>query len=166
MESGKNKIIMVAILALLVILIITIVGVSIFVIGALKSKNPSAYSRSGAGLVTQLTPDQITPIPLTQPISTDLLTGQDGVKHVASATISVGVDNTDRKQSTKFLDMVKSQDLAMSDACLRIIRNKTYDELKQPNGEQLLANEILVKLQEMFQSNLIYTVYISQLYVE
>ncbi len=159
----KNRIMMILILVLLVVLLGTIVGVSFY---AMKILNAGAQAQQKPVEVSRLSVDEIDTVSMGDPISTNLKSTGDDKEHVARMSISVGIDNTDKKKSPATLQKVQDKIVVARDIALSTIMNTTYDDLMRPDGYDILKNQILAKLQETFNDNLIVEVYISDTYVQ
>ena len=157
----KSKPLLIIIIVLLVVLLGAVSFVSVFFLKTL-SQNTSGVSNEAAPAV-QLTVDQIEKVSLSAPISTNLLNGADGAEHYVKINLSIGVNNTDKKESPKMLSSLQSNEMVVRDIVLGILRGQTYAELTLPDGQDLLKSNIKSKLQEEFNSNLIVQVYISDL---
>ncbi|MDR3240158.1 MAG: flagellar basal body-associated FliL family protein [Clostridiales bacterium] len=157
----KNKVMMITIIALLVILLGAIVSVSLYafrIVGGQREEAPLA-----ADSAIRLSVDQIEKVPLVSPISTNLLADRDGAAHYVKLNLAVGVNATDKKESPKMVESLASNEIVTRDIILAILRNRTYSELNQPDGQELLKDDIKTKLQEEYGSNLIVQIYISDL---
>ena len=152
---------MIVIIALLVVLLGAIGFVSFFVLRTMGGNTQSAQGTEAP--VTKLTLDQIEKVSLSSPISTNLLSGNDGVEHYVKINLSVGVNNTDKKESPKMVSSLQSNEMVIRDIVLGILRNQTYEDLTVPEGQDLLKDNIKTQLQDEFNSNLIVQVYISDL---
>jgi len=157
----KSKPLMITIIALLVILLGAISFASFYFVRTME-KNASGASNT-LTQATHLSVDQIEKVSLSSPISTNLLNGKDGVEHYVKINLSVGVNNTDKKESPRMLSSLKSNEMVVRDIVLAILRNQTYEELTNPDGQDLLKDNIKTQLQDEFKSNLIVQVYISDL---
>ena len=157
----KSKPLMIIIIALLVVLIGAISFVSVFFI---KTMGHESTGVSGAETpAAQLTIDQIEKVPLSSPISTNLSSGNDGAVHYVKINLSIGVNNTDKKESPKMLASLQNNETVVRDIVLGIVRSQTYEALTATEGQELLKYNIKTQLQEEFSSNLIVQVYISDL---
>ncbi len=92
----------------------------------------------------------------------NLALGKDGTAHYASIAVSIGL-NTKHKDYTAKLPAVTS---AMSNIASEIITIVGKHEFNEPNLKENLQREILVALKELFDSDCIYTVSISQFVVQ
>lgn len=160
MMLDKNKAMMIAIIILLVVLLVTI-GVGFFITfknldksSAPKDEKPTAVDQNNISLVTA------------DEIITNLRVGADEKTHTIKVKISLGIDTSDKKNSEEFITMLGEKDLVVSDVILGVLRNKTYEELNKGDAQEILRDEILGKLQQQFNTNLIVTVYVSDLFLQ
>lgn len=161
----KNKILMIVIIVLLVVLLGAIIFLGITIGNIVKTNE----SESNRGTVTRDVPvslDELAIVPLDSAINTNLKTGTDGVSHMASVSLSVGAIKTNKKESPKIIESLTLNADVVKDICLSAIRAKTFEELRRQDGQDVLRNEILIRLREEFQTNLIYTVYITDMYLD
>jgi flagellar basal body-associated protein FliL len=159
----KSKLMMIIIIALLVLLLGTVVGVSLYAL-KLFNENSDPEARAAANqpqVVKNLTREQITSVSLGDPITTNLQKGDDGKSHFAILSVEVGYDNTVKNESDAFgLVLAENIKYARSVA-LSCIYGRKYEELQDMDGLNELAAEILQKLQEGFNSQMIVEVTIS-----
>ena len=157
----KSKPLMFIIIGLLVVLLGAMAFVSVFLLRTV-GKNPSETAHDETPL-TKLTIDQIEKVPLSSPISTNLLSGSDGVERYVRINLSIGINNTDKKESPKMLDSLENNEMVVRDIVLNVLRNQKYEDLSLPDGQDLIKESIKTRLQEEFNTNLIVQVYISDL---
>ncbi len=164
----KNKLMMIVIIVLLLLLLGTIVGVSVFALRYVNNRNIEEASLDSpkATTVKQLKPDEIKEVPLLDPLSANLMTGADGVEHVIRVKISTGIDNTDKKQSPITIATVTANDTIIRDLAIDVLKKTTYQELSRPDGNDILKDRLLKRIQETFADNLIVTVYLSEMYLQ
>jgi len=105
--------------------------------------------------VLHLGEGEIYDIELAKPIRTNLAKSIDGNPHVISIELSVGINNTVKKESTDFIDLITEKEQVVRNVAINVIRKKTIQELERPDGLEILEKDILNKLQEQFNSNLI-----------
>jgi flagellar FliL protein len=157
----KNRLMMLIIIVLLVILIGSVGAVSFYALKVLghgpQQEAPAPEEN------TKLSVEDIEKVQLSSPISTNLQVGSDGLDHYVKINLSVGVNNTDKKESPKMIETLTLNEMVTRDIILNILRSKTLDELFQPEGQEILKNSIKEALQMEYESNLIVQVYISDL---
>nr|WP_317358317.1 flagellar basal body-associated FliL family protein [uncultured Tyzzerella sp.] len=163
---GKNKMGMILIIVLLVTLLI------LFAVGfgfLYKAMNKTGEQTDNNITVQQTVPiEDITPFPIGEPILTNLLEGPDKKEHVIKVNVSLGI-NTSKdtsKEAQKLLATLELQKSAIKDIIIGVCRSKTYEEMKAPDARVVLKDEILLKLQEAFGTNLIVDVYIDELFYQ
>lgn len=157
----KNKIMMIAIMVLLVVLLVTI-GVGFFI--TLKNLNAGAASSEEEERV--VVQEDIKLLKLEDSIYTNLRKGIDGKDHIIKVSLSLGIDNTKEKQATEFIETLIEKEVIVMDVAIGVLRNKTYEELQKSDTQEVLREEILSKLQQEFNSNLIVNVYMSDLFLQ
>ncbi len=161
----KNKIMMIIIIALLVFLLVAI-GVVTFTVFRFLSVNKEAGDVQAKATAVKLTAKEIDLVPLSSPINANLLTGSDNVEHVIRVSITIGINNTEKKESPEIKALVEASQSIVNDLVLGVLKNKTYQELNRPNGRDVLKDEILQQLQIEFDSNLIVAVYFDELFLQ
>lgn len=160
--SDKNKKMMMLIIGLLVVLIGVIIAVAIFIITTVNSDNIVEVSYVQPNI---LTPADLTLIPLSQPINTNLITGVEGRERVASLNFSVAI-NHNESDSEELITVIKRSEPIIRDIALNVLRDRTAAEINSREGPHLISSEILMRLQDEFQSNLIVNVYIVDVFVQ
>ena len=153
----KSKIMMIVIIALLVVMLATIIVGGIFTFRLLRTGGEDVPERIQPINVT-VSPSELDLINLSSAIVTNLAMGTDGTERFISMGISIGVINTDKKESPVIKDLIISREPLVKDICLAIVGRKTAQELRRPDGKEILADEILAALQQEFGSNLIYSI--------
>ena len=163
---GKNKIGMILIIVLLVTLLV------LFAVGfAFLYK---AMSKANEGTENNITIEQTVPIedianfPVGDPIVTNLLEGPDKKEHVVKLSVSLGINagKETAKDSEKLIATLEKQKPVIKDIIIGVCRSKTYEELKATDAQEVFKNEILLKLQETFATNLIVDVYIDEIFFQ
>lgn len=160
-SSDKNKKIMMLIIGLLVALIIIVIVVAIFIVRSLNSDSSTVDPTPAA--INVLTPADLEFISLHQPINTNLLTGIDGRERVVSFNLTIAI-NKNEDDSEEFITLLERSQPVVRDIALNVVREKTFEELRARDSTSLLSSEILMKLQEEYQSNLIVNVLITDLF--
>ncbi len=161
----KSKLMSIIIIVLLVILIA--------IVGVISFKAFSMLNQEEGGADTEVVQQEsyvpianIETVALTSPISTNLKTGPSGIEYSIRVSIAIGVDNTDPKASAELLATLSAKEPIVRDICLSVITNMTYEELKAGDAQAILSNAILQRLQEEFETTLIYEVYVSDIYYQ
>ncbi len=161
----KSKIMFIVIIALLVILI--------GIIGFISFKAFSMLNADAA--TTETTVEQqsnyvaitdISTVALSTPLSTNLKTGPSGLEYSIRVSVAIGVNMTDTENSPALVTLLTEKEPIVRDICLSVITNMTYEELKAGDTQAILSKAILQRLQEEFETNLIYDVYVSDIYIQ
>ncbi len=155
----KNKLMMTIIIVLLVVLLLSIGGVAFVVVRMLSAQNPVVEETGQTNPVKkELSASEIEYVKFTDAVSVNLADSPDGSSHAVSVKFDVGIDNTDKKNSADFITLVGLQKTVVKDAVIGILRSKTIEEMKKPDTQELLKQELVDKLQQEFDSDLIYNV--------
>ncbi|MFV0519775.1 MAG: flagellar basal body-associated FliL family protein [Lachnospirales bacterium] len=163
----KNKIMLIIIIVLLVLLLGAIGFVGFKAMTMFNTEE--TVEEEFVGTTEVLLPAEITTIALDSAISTNLKQGADGQNHNIKVSIAFGIDSRDPKAEgyEEFLAAFNANlPVLVRSTCLSIIRSKTFEEMSMPDSEDILAQEILVELQDVFKSNFLNSVYVSDMYVQ
>lgn len=165
-KSG-NKIGMILIIVLLVALLVLFAVGFAFLYKAMNKANEGG--ETNVVVEQQLAIEDITNFPLGDVIVTNLLEGPDKKEHVIKLTVSsLGINNSKdtSKEAGKLIPTLEAQKPIIKDTIIGICRSKTYEELNMTDARVVLKNEILVKLKEIFSTDLIVDVYIDEIFVQ
>ncbi len=160
----KNKVMMIVIIVLLVVLLGIIGTLTFFFLNS--GIFGGGTDEPDEEEVISLSQDDIKLYTLEDSIYTNLLKGEDNKEHVGRLSLSLGIDATEESDATEFITKLSDNKEVIKDVVIGILRNKTYEELRNADGQEILRNEIVDKLRKQFDSNLIFTVYISDLMVQ
>jgi len=158
----KNKGMMIIIIAMLGLIIVAIVVGAIFLLGAMNNNDQVQAGGPVTVHVQEITEQDIIAFTLSNDITTNLLS-QDGSRHVVRVTVGIGINNTDEAEAEEFIDMLMEREIAILDLVTNILRRTTRAQLEAVGGSEVVAEEILVALQDNFGSQLIVRVYLGNL---
>lgn len=163
---GKNKIGMILIIVLLVSLLILFAVGFTFIYKAMNKANEGG----GNNIIVQqeLSMEDIKNFSIGDPIVTNLLKGQDKKDHVVKIDVSLGI-NTSKdtsKEAEELIATLEEQKPVIKDIIIGVCRSKTYEELNVTDARVVFKDEILLKLQETFATNLIVDVYIGEIFLQ
>lgn len=164
---GKNKVGMILIIVLLVALLI-LFGVGFFLLYTTMQKG-NKVEEAPIVVEEKLDRNDIIIFPIgDEAIVTNLLEGPDGKKHVIKIKVNLGVNASkkNKKDADALIATLTAQTVFLQDTVLGICRNKTFEELKRNDAQALLANEILLKLSDAFDTKLIAEVIINELILD
>ncbi len=160
----KNKIMMIVIIALLLVLIGTIAGLSMYAMRILGKETAAVPQDDKKSAV--LDQEKQDMVPLGDALYTNLAKSNDNQEHVIRIKLTIAVDNTDKKASPALVTLLGERTVVIKDVVIGVLRTKTYEELLTMNAQEVLREEILTKLQQEFDTNLIATVYIDDLFLQ
>ena len=154
----KHKLLMIIIIVLLVLLLGAVAFISFYFINNFTNQTDKVYEAGG-----KLRVDQIEKVNLSSPISTNIFSHTNNTEHYVKINLSIGVNNTDKKESPKILESLTKNEMVTRDIVLSILRSQTLEELKLFEGQEQLKDSIKTRLQEEYNTNLIVQVYIIDL---
>ncbi|MDE6182723.1 MAG: flagellar basal body-associated FliL family protein [Eubacteriales bacterium] len=161
----KNKVGIILIIVLLIALLISFV-VGFFLLLNTMKKGDSTAELTPIVVEEKVDRKDIAIFPIGESaIITNLLEGPDGKKHVIKVKVNLGINASkdNKKEADELIQTLTAQTFFLEDTILGICRNKTYEELKRNDAQELLADEIHLKLSEAFDTKLIEEVIINQL---
>lgn len=157
--SGNRKI-MILILGLLVVLIGVVVAIAIYIFTVLGGEPQEIVVEIPAPGGVAL--EDITFLPLSHPINTNLLTGADGRERRVSFDFSIGVNHS-QDGAAELIALLERSEPVIRNIGLSVSRDMTFHEINSREGSAILAAEILNRLQDEFQTNLIIRVELGDL---
>ena len=149
-------------MTIIVLLVVVLGGVGFMVYSMQGMTGYASHEPVRTEGSQMLTLAQIEKVALSQPIRTNLLS-TGNAQHYVNINLAIGVNNTDSRDSPKILESLRSSEPVIRDVVLSVIRSQTFNDLSQPEGQDLLREHIKTQLQETFDSNLIVQVFISDL---
>ena len=160
----KNKKMMILIIGLLVALIGVVIGVAFFIISSLNSDDTGVEVAPIHSNV--LTPADITLIPIGAPIVTNLIPGVDGRERMVSLSFSVAVNHREEDSddgAAELIALLDRTEAVVRSIGLDVVRERTFEELRSREAAALLSAQILTRIQDEFQTNLIVNIVIDDL---
>ncbi len=161
----KSKIMFIVIIALLVILI-GIIGFISFKAFSMLNADVDTTENTVEQQSNYVAITDIQTVKLSTPISTNLKTGPSGIEYNIRVSIAIGINMTDKENSANLVTLLTEKEPIVRDICLSVITNITYEELKSGDSQAILSKAILQRLQEEFETNLIYKVYVDDIYIQ
>jgi flagellar basal body-associated protein FliL len=118
-------------------------------------------AQEGAAEVKAYTPADIETVRISEGITTNLAMSKGSSKsHMVQFNFSVGINKTVKKQSQAMIDLVTSKEDVIKHLAIDIISKKTPEEINNPNSRENFAKELLERLQNEFDTDLILDIYI------
>lgn len=169
-KGGKTSLVMVAIIVLLVLMFAVFTGGFIYTI-SLINKTAANTEANNKDKIVEYTLEDITIYSLTDSIKANLLKTQvDSKEHMALITINIGLNKgttkAEKKEYESIALLIPSNEVIIRDAIISILKNKTYAEMEKPNSKEVLKEEILTTLQELFSTNVIVDVYFGEYFYQ
>jgi flagellar basal body-associated protein FliL len=156
---------MLIIIVVLLVVLLVAAGVGVFFF--IRASNAQDQMEVEPPITAiQLDEEDIFDIPLGGAIRTNLARSLDGSAHVISIELSIGINNTVRRESDAMIALVTDKERIVRNVALGVIRRRTIQELERPDGLELLERDILNKLQEQFNTNLIVRVIGSDMFLQ
>ena len=154
-----NKIMTIVIIVLLVLLLGAVGFVAIYGIQAINNSGMVTENQGSISVGKTLSQKDISLIKFSNPISSNLKKGADGEPHVASLTLSIGVDNTE-KTSEEMILLIEDREPVVREIVATLLSNVTYEELTEQYNftKEELKQNIMDKLKLEFATNLIVSI--------
>lgn len=105
-------------------------------------------------------------IALGDAILTNITAEGSSVQHFVKIQISIGVDASDEKAYAALSTEVTEKSASIRNELITIIGEQTYSMLSASNAKIKLADEIIIKLNTLLDTDLIYEVYYIDFFVQ
>lgn len=157
----KNKKFMFVIIFLLVVLLATVVGVAFMAYNMIMSPQEPLVVTMPEPQGPDIFDSRL--INLTSPMTINLLPSPDGTPHAININISVAVDTTDPADA-ELIERIAASEAIIRDAVIFVVSNKRIDQVAGSANQDILREEILMRLQAEFRTNIIHNVRIWDIY--
>lgn len=104
-------------------------------------------------------------VQLSSPITTNLLQAPGGARHVVRLEVGLGINNINPDETDEFVEMLMEREIVIFDRITSILRRTTADEINRVGGNELLAEDILISLQDAFDTTMIVRVFLGQVMI-
>jgi len=156
--KDKSKGMMLIIIVMLGVLIAAIVGGVILLLTQINTDGDGGQTVIFHE-VPPVTEQDIRVVPLTTTIQTNLLQAPGGARHIVRLDVAIGINDTDVDEADEFEQVLREREAAILDRITSILRRTTRDDIDREGGSDLLAEEILISLQDAFDTRMIVRVY-------
>ena len=156
MESKFKIFVIVAI----VVLALSIAASTFFVLRAMNNNQANVVAQN-----TEYEPNLKT-ISLGDSILTNLTSENSTVQRFAKVKISIGVDATDEKAYEALGTKIEEKSASIRNELITTIGEQTYSMLSAANAKTKLADEIIIRLNTLLDTDLIYEVYYEDFFVQ
>jgi len=155
----KSKLMMFIIIGLLVLLLGTVVGVTVYLIGLVGDDRPEEFQvEQEAPPPPNLSLRDLDEFNLGD-FLTNLAVDPDGRSAVVITEVVLGINNTgDVTELSEFMDILEASRHLARGHVNDVFGNLTYGEVRTPEGRAAAGEEIRLRLQSAFESNLIIVV--------
>lgn len=143
----------------IVVLGLSVAGSTFYV---LKQMNQSSKEDVTSAKIER----QLTEISMGDAIMTNIAMEEDKIQHYAKIKISLGVDSSDKKAYEVFTNAVTNQAASMRNELIAAIGEQTFTMLRANDGKVKLADEIVARLNQLLDTNIIYDVYYEEYFVQ
>ena len=160
----KSKTLVFIIIGILFTTVIAVTVALVFTFSSLKS----ITNGNGQEVLAQEAhrQDDIEIFSITEPITANLIQDNDDEgKHMLRISVGVGMD-TKQKNYKKLKEQLENKISVLRHTIIKVIRNKTYEEMLQPNAQELMGQEILNELKEEFQTDAMVNIYFGEFFVQ
>ncbi|MCL2840806.1 MAG: flagellar basal body-associated FliL family protein [Defluviitaleaceae bacterium] len=163
----KSKLMMFIIIALLVLLLGAVVGTTLFLIGLVGDDSPSDFH----AVYTPAPPPNLSrmdmvEVPLGSRFSTNLAVSADGRSGAVAAEVILGVNNTGEQVEVEaFIEALEERLRMAQGIAIDVLGDLTYEQVSTVEGRNAAAEEIMIRLQTAFATNLIILVEFSDWFV-
>lgn len=162
-NENKNKMGMIVIIIILVVMFAVFTGGFIYTITLLNSTK-AANGDNVKKEVAEYKLEDVKNVDIAESITVNLLpSANDTKKHMAIIKLQVCLNSKDKDyKKLKLETLIPTNEIAMRDIVIGILRNKTYEELEKPDSTAILKQEILGSFQEFFGTNAIVDVLVAE----
>ena len=162
-----NKVMMIVIIALLAVLIGLVGFVTFYGLQVLQNNTEQGNAQASVSAEKTLSQRDIDLVKFSNSIKANLKNGNDGKAHFVTLTVSVGIDNTDKKESPEVVALVQDREPVVRDIVGALLRDTTFEDLTETSdyqGIEVLRQNILGALRTEFATNLIATITMEIMY--
>lgn len=166
MEVGKNKMGTTLIIVLLVALVLSIIAG--FTVLYIKMAKGDKKVEPATTSIESIAMEDISIFSTGKVIVTNLQEGPDKESHVIRLGVNLGIDISKKKakDAEALLLTLEEKKPIVNDIITSVCRSKTFEELKRNDAKVILKDEILLKIQKKFNTNLIVDVYIDEIFLD
>jgi len=156
----KNKKLMIVIIILLVVLLGIVVSVSVV---AYNMVNNSTDKPVVIENVSSIDIMKTITVNLDEPMTINLLPDTDGTSHAINMKVAIAIDTANKKDA-ELIEKIQGSQAIIKDAVNYVVSNKTVEQVKGNANQDILKEEILLRLQDEFKTNIIYSIYFEAIY--
>lgn len=91
---------------------------------------------------------------------------EDGMQHIAKIEISLGVDQSNKKAYKAFEKAMEVKPAGIKNEIIAAVGDQTYSMMSSKDGRDKLADEIITRLNNLLNTDIIHEVYYKDYYVQ
>ncbi len=148
---SKDKTLNIIVLALMITLILSVLFIGYLTYKIVFPKEEVEIEIN----YSELDSKDLLTVTLSEPVTTNLKIGEDGKDYFAIVGISYEVATIYEEESEEIINILAENEFIIRSIVTEVVRNKTYEEMLSNEIYEELSNEILLKMQEEFDSKLI-----------
>lgn len=155
--ENKFKIFVIVAIA---VLGLAIAGSTFFILRALNNTNTAPSEEVKEEVV------ELTEVAIGEAVMTNIAS-EGNVQHFAKIQVKIGVDASDEEEFTEFSTKLESKAASIRNELIRTIGEQTYTMLSDTNtGKEKLSDEIISRLNQLLDTDLIQAVYYEEYFVQ
>ncbi len=155
--ENKFKIFVIVAIA---VLGLAIAGSTFFILRALNNTNTAPSEEVKEEVV------ELTEVAIGEAVMTNIAS-EGNVQHFAKIQVKIGVDASDEEKFTEFSTKLESKAASIRNELIRTIGEQTYTMLSDTNtGKEKLSDEIISRLNQLLDTDLIQAVYYEEYFVQ
>lgn len=159
----KNKTMLGVVIGLLVVMLGTIVGLGIYIVNSMGKETAEAATHQEVVVIDHADLKELPSYEVTTNLADGSVTDKNGGKdsgHMLKLVVGLNINyEKDKiKDADKLILVLTEKETTIKDIIISVVSTKTYEELKEIGAKDRIKEEILRKLQDEFQTNLIVSV--------
>lgn len=155
--EGKFKLFVVI---AIIILGISVAGVAFFVVKQMNEKPVATTEATTEGTLN------LVEVSMGDAIMTNIAISEDDIQHFAKIKISLGISDSNKKAYEAFNEALTSKAASIKNELIDVIGEQTYSMLKSTDGKIKLADEIIIRLNKLLNTDIINEVYYEEYFVQ
>ncbi len=152
------------IFVIIAILVLT-VGIGAVTFLLLTQKNGETTGTDSV-VEEQIKPVNIVEVSMGDPIMTNIALGEDKIQHFAKMQISLGINQDNEKKYKELELLLASKSASIRNELIDTIGSQTYNMLTSTDGKTKLADEIVIRLNKLLDTDLVCEVYYGDYFVQ
>ncbi|HOA80311.1 MAG TPA: flagellar basal body-associated FliL family protein [Defluviitaleaceae bacterium] len=165
----KSKVFIFVAIGILFTALIAVTVTLFFTLTSLKDMNNTNNENgnlNGENNKIVVNSEDIAILSIDEPITANLMqNNKDEDKHVLRISVGLALDKS-QKDYKKINEQLTEKMPVLRHIIINVIRNKNYDEVIQPNSQELMGQEILNELNKYFQTKTITDIYFGEFFVQ